>query len=244
MTWTTIAYFNRLRTIMKSTNKYRTFVRINRFPCSISSLSDWCRIVNNVTKIAKTICKHYRIVMYMKFREFTIEYFITTYWIINHADRCIDVDWHIKTYRIRIQDVKTPTAVDVCRRRLAPVTSAVSTEEGLTGTTSNTLPSECPDADQSGAVNEGTWELPATDDSSEHRVRTTPWSIEWERCRARYGGTEFIRWIQVTESTWGKHYADRASPISANEERGIKTTTCGNWYMAHELYWADRTNRR
>jgi len=62
-------------------------------------------------------------------------------------------------------------------------------EEGLTGTTSNTLPSECPgeclDPDQTSAVNEGTCGIPATDDSSELRERTTPGSIGWEGCRKR-----------------------------------------------------------
>jgi len=48
-----------------------------------------------------------------------------------------------------------------------------STEEGLTRTTSNTLPSECPDSDQGGAVNEGTCGRSSSHDSSEQRVRTT-----------------------------------------------------------------------
>jgi len=43
-----------------------------------------------------------------------------------------------------------------------------SNEEGLTGTTSNTLPSECTDPDQGGAVNKGTCGIPANDDISEH----------------------------------------------------------------------------
>jgi len=38
--------------------------------------------------------------------EFTIEYFITTYFIINRANRFIDVNWRIKIYRIGIEDVK------------------------------------------------------------------------------------------------------------------------------------------
>jgi len=54
------------------------------------------------------------------------------------------------------------------------LTECRSTEEGLTSTTSNTLLSECSDPDQGGAVNEGTWGKPATNDSSELRVGTTP----------------------------------------------------------------------
>jgi len=51
--------------------------------------------------------------------------------------------------------------------------------------------------------------------SSEHRLRTMPWSIGRERCCTRYGEPEFTWWIQVTESTWdestliGKHQPAR-----------------------------------
>jgi len=57
---------------------------------------------------------------------------------------------------------------------VGPTECRLYTEEGLVGTTLCTLPSETPDADQCGAVNEGTWVQPATDNSSEHRERTTP----------------------------------------------------------------------
>jgi len=64
----------------------------------------------------------------------------------------------------------------------------------LTGSTSNTLPSEWPDTDQGRCrdwLKARAWGLTATDDSSEHRVRTTPCSIGWERCRTRVGEPEY-----------------------------------------------------
>jgi len=42
----------------------------------------------------------------MEIYNWVSEYFIVTYWFVNHAHRFIDVDWHIKTCRIRIQNVK------------------------------------------------------------------------------------------------------------------------------------------
>jgi len=38
-----------------------------------------------------------------------------------------------------------------------------------------------------------------SDDSSAHRVRTTPWSIGWELRRTRYGEPEFTGWINSSD---------------------------------------------
>jgi len=100
------------------------------------------------------------------------------------------------------------------------------TEEGLTGTTLYTLPSECPDPDQDGAVNEGVCGLPAT----------AP-IIERERRREASDGNDAVRDIEKRnapdEFEWQSqhgmslHRSDNTNQRTKNE--GPTTTTIGDW---------------
>jgi len=99
------------------------------------------------------------------------------------------------------------------------LTECRSTEEGLTGTTSNMLRSECLDPDQGSAVNEGTCGISTTDDSSEFRGERRRKASDGNDAVRENGDTEFTSWTPATESTWDELYTDRTTPTSADEER-------------------------
>jgi len=75
-----------------------------------------------------------------------------------------------------------------------------------------------PNADQSGAVNEGTWELLSTGDRSEHRASTDSVKYRMERCPMRHGEPTLKYWIQVTRVKLGRAFTDRATRPDAEEE--------------------------
>jgi len=120
------------------------------------------------------------------------------------------------------------------------LTECQSTEEGITGTTSNTLPSEC--------VRIQTRAVPWMKARVEYRRPTTAPSYERERRREASDGNDAVRKNGEPEFTCWSEFERRSQhgmsttqiwqhqPARSKNEGPTKTTTCGSCYIAHEPF--------